>query len=122
MTTDFDKEIVKAAFNVKEARRMNEPLAGPLDLLARAFEAKDEALRPKLLTADAAVNIFWKSPSMSAVRDMQAVLDADRAAVLEVIEALPRSAHANRRPDGRLEVGDERVSINDIRRALGDRA
>ena len=110
--TDHDAEIVKAAWNVAEARRMSEPLAGPLDLLERAFAAKRESERPKLLTAEEAWIAYCDCSASGVKPSLQAVLDACLDRAMQVIEALPRKTRTVN------DIDLDYVNLDDIRRAL----
>jgi hypothetical protein len=116
----YDAEIVKAAERMADAALgfANHPLFASL---ASAVTAKREALTPKRLTAEEAWTIWgqtWpaiggrRSPNQAQHDGLVAVLDADRASILKVIEPIIRARFAS--------LGNTANNcISDIRDALG---
>ena len=91
--TDHDKAIIEAAERLVDlwaAKQLTDGGFHEAIALRTSVEAKRESERPRLLTAEAAYRAYVNRRG-SSLDAMQAVLDADRASVLKIIEALPNS-------------------------------
>ena len=100
--TEHEKAIIEAAEKARDWWVDGKtPTGGSIAALTEAVDAKREAERLKLLTAEEAMILFGYDASDARAEnnenhaDMQAVLDADRASVLRVIEALPDSGRTD---------------------------
>lgn len=122
--TEHDRKIIEAAELVADTRQRDGQLGDPLSFLVAAIAAKREAARPKLLTAEEAVNVSKFYPSTDTFTGLDAVLDAAHARAFKVIEACPRYyAAATLAPGLKGEFGPATIKdaalLSDIRTALG---
>lgn len=118
--TEHEKKIVEAAEKARDWWVNGKTLVGgPVSELIDAVNAKRESERPKLMTAEEAVRIFYIETPATREQHMQPVLDACLDRAMLVVRALPSAPRSNLY-DVPPTWGAETVvvSVEDIRRAL----
>ena len=115
--TDHDKAIIEAAKKTADWYR-GALLADdhPARDLVTAVDAKREAMKPKLLTAEEAINVARWTDCERVRQAVEPVLTACHERAYRVIEALPHHPMLD------VGMGDARhdgVSLHEVRAALG---